>query len=172
MNDMNDLIVARIRAARSERGYTQKDLADHLNKTQATVSDLERGKVQISASELYDIALYLNKPIEYFYGEEVGDKEIQDMVAVLRKQPAEQRIATLQITSMLLKLQTMGDEVKKYPKEKEVPVEMVQEFYNLFAPFAIAINEMSKQINELKDKFDEELKLREIKKPKELKGKR
>lgn len=172
MNDLNDLIVSRIRAARSERGYTQKDLADHLNKTQATISDLERGKVQISASELYEIAIYLNKPIEYFFGEEVGDKEIQDIVAVLRRQPAKQRIASLQITSMLLRLQTMGDEVQKYPKDKEVPIETVQEFYNLFAPFAVAINEMSKKINELKDKFDEELKLREIKKPKEVKGKK
>lgn len=169
---MNDLIVARIRAARSERGLTQKDLADHLKKTQASISDLENGKVQVSASDLYDIALLLNKPIEYFYGEEVGDKEIQDMVAVLRKQEPKQRIATLQITNMLLQMQTMSDEVQNYPKEKEVPIEKVQEFYNLFAPFAVVINEMSKKINEMKDKFDEELKLREIQKPKELKSKK
>lgn len=168
---MNDLIVSRIRAARSERGLTQKDLADHLNKTQATISDLERGKVQISASELYDIALLLNKPIEYFYGEEVGDKEIQDMVAVLRKSPPTERIATLQITGMLLQMQTMADEVQKYPKEKDIPLEKAQEFYNLFAPFAITINEMSKKINELKDKFDEEFKLRGIEIPGKLKSK-
>lgn len=169
---MNDLIVSRIRAARSERGLTQKDLADHLEKTQATISDLERGKVQISASELYEIAAYLNKPIEYFFGEEIGDKEIQDLVAVLRKQAPEHRKATLQITNMLLQMQNMADEVQKYPKEKEVPLEKAQEFYNLFAPFAMAINEMSKKLTELKDKFDEELMLREIQKPKELKSKK
>jgi transcriptional regulator with XRE-family HTH domain len=169
---LNDLIVSRIRAARSERGLTQKDLADHLEKTQATISDLERGKVQISASELYEIATYLNKPIEYFYGEEIGDKEIQDMVAVLRKQPPEQRLATLQLTNMLLQMQTMTDEVQKYPKDKEMTLEKAQEFYNLFAPFAIAINEMSKKLTELKDKFDEKLKLGKIQEPKELKGKK
>lgn len=169
---MNDLIVARIRAARSERGLTQKDLADHLKKTQASISDLENGKVQVSASDLYDIALLLNKPIEYFYGEEIGDMEIQDMVAVMRKMPPENRKSSLAITNMILQMQNKADEVSKYPKDKEVPIEEVQAFYNLFAPFALAINEMSKKINEMKDKFDEELKLREIQKPKELKAKK
>lgn len=169
---MNDLIVSRIRAARSEKGLTQKDLADHLEKTQATISDLERGKVQVSASELYEIAGLLNKPIEYFYGEEVGDKEIQDLVAVLRKSPPKERMGTLQIINMILEMQRNADKVQKYPKDKEVPIEEVQEFYKLFAPFALAINDMSKQINELKDKFDEELKLRGIQEPKALKNKK
>lgn len=172
MNDLNDLIVSRIRAARSERGYTQKDLAEHLNKTQATISDLERGKVQISASELYDIALLLKKPIEYFFGEEIGDVEIQDLVAVMRRMPSENRKSSIAITNMILQMQNKADEVEKYPKDKEIPIEEVQAFYNLFAPFALAINEMSKKINETKDKFDEELKLRQIQKPKEIKGKK
>lgn len=169
---MNDLIVARIRAARSERGLTQKDLADHLKKTQASISDLEKGKVQVSASDLYDIAQLLNKPIEFFYGEEIGDVEIQDMVAVMRKMPANNRKSSIAITNMILQMQNKVEIVEKYPKDKEVPIEEVQEFYNLFAPFAIAINEMSKKINEMKDKFDEELKLRQIQKPKEIKGKK
>lgn len=169
---MNDLIVARIRAARSERGLTQKDLADHLKKTQASISDLEKGKVQVSASDLYDIAQLLNKPIEYFYGEEIGDVEIQDMVAVMRKMPPNNRKSSIAITNMILQMQNKADAVEKYPKDKEVPIEEVQEFYNLFAPFALAINEMSKKINEMKDKFDEELKLRGIQKPKELKAKK
>ena len=169
---MNNLIVNRIKAARSERGLTQKDLAEHLKKTQASISDLEKGKVQVSASDLYDIAQLLNKPIEYFYGEEIGDVEIQDIVAVMRKLPPQNRKSSLAITNMILQMQSKVEEVEKYPKDKEVPIEEVQEFYNLFAPFAIAINEMSKKINEMKDKFDEELKLRQIQKPKDLKGKK
>ncbi|WKZ39858.1 MAG: helix-turn-helix transcriptional regulator [Anaerolineales bacterium] len=167
---MNDLIVSRIRAARSEKGLTQKDLADYLGKTQATISDLERGKVQVSASELYDIASYLNKPIEYFYGEEIGDKEIQDMIAVLRKTPPEHRRATLEITNMILQMQNISDDVSKYPSSDEIPIEKIQQFYNWFVPFAAAINEMSRTVNEIREGFDKELKLRAIQKPKELKG--
>lgn len=166
---MNDIVVQRIRAARSERGLTQKDLADHLGKTQATISDLERGKVQVSASEVYQISRFLNKPIEYFFGEEVGDKEIQDVVAVLRKQPAKDRIGVLQITTMILQMQNLTDEVQKYPKGKEIPIEKVKEFYNLFVPFVTTINAMSQKFDELREMFDKELKLQELDKPKTAK---
>ena len=113
---MNDTIVSLIRAARNERGITQKELADYLGKTQATMSDLERGKVQVSASELYQIAKYLSKPIEYFYGEETGNKEIQDIIAVLRNQTAEERQAILHIANIFVKLQTLGEDAKKNPE--------------------------------------------------------
>jgi len=166
---MNDIVVQRIRAARSERGLTQKDLADHLGKTQATISDLERGKVQVSASEVYQISRFLNKPIEYFFGEEVGDKEIQDVVAVLRKQPAKDRIGVLQITTMILQMQNLTDEVQKYPKGKEIPIEKVKEFYNLFVPFVTTINAMSQKFDEMREMFDRELKLQELDKPKTAK---
>ena len=166
---MNDIVVQRIRAARSERGLTQKDLADHLGKTQATISDLERGKVQVSASEVYQISRFLNKPIEYFFGEEVGDKEIQDVVAVLRKQPAKDRIGVLQITTMILQMQNLTDEVQKYPKGKEIPIEKVKEFYNLFVPFVTTINAMSQKFDEMREMFDKELKLQELDKPKTAK---
>jgi len=51
--------------------------------TASTISELERGEVQISASDIYQIAQILNKPIEFFYGEEYGEKEIQDLITIL-----------------------------------------------------------------------------------------
>ncbi len=63
---MNDLIVKRIKEARIERRFTQQDIAKHLGRSTAAISELERGKVQVSASDLYQIAQLLNKPIEYF----------------------------------------------------------------------------------------------------------
>ena len=63
---MNEIIVKRIKAARMERGLTQQNLADQLGRTAAALSDLERGKVQVTASDLLKLARYLNKPIEYF----------------------------------------------------------------------------------------------------------
>ena len=56
---MNNIIVKRIRDVRKERGLTQQDLANILDKTAAAISDLERGKVQVNASDLYKIATLL-----------------------------------------------------------------------------------------------------------------
>jgi len=83
----NQEIVARIKEARRQRNMTQQQLAALLGKTAAAVSDMERGKVQVSASDLSILANTLNKPIEFFYGEEIGDSDIQDLVAVMRKLP-------------------------------------------------------------------------------------
>lgn len=157
--NMNNIIVELIKGARSERGLTQKDLADHLGKTQATISDLERGKVQVSASELYEISQLLNKPIEYFYGEHIGDKEIQDLIAVLRKQSPKDRANVLEINRIILKMQQLSDDVKKnYPEGKVIPMEKVKEFYELFVPFATAMKTMSQEFQEVKEKLDAELK--------------
>jgi transcriptional regulator with XRE-family HTH domain len=157
---LNDTIVSLIRAARNERGITQKQLAHRLGKTQATMSDLERGKVQVSASELYQIADYLNKPIEYFYGYETGNKEIQDIIAILRKQTAKERLAVLQIAQMMVRMQQIGEDAKINPAA--VTKENAQEFYSLFIPFANAINEMSKQMNEIRAQFEETIEVKEL----------
>jgi transcriptional regulator with XRE-family HTH domain len=56
---MNETIIKQIKAARMERGLTQQDLADQLGRTAAAISDLERGKVQVTASDLYKLSRYL-----------------------------------------------------------------------------------------------------------------
>ena len=75
MNEINEKIVKRIKTARVQRERTQKDLADYLGRTAASISDLERGKVQVTASDLYKISIYLSKPIEYFFGEVFGGEQ-------------------------------------------------------------------------------------------------
>ena len=63
---MNEQIVGRIKKARIERGYTQKDLGNHLGRSAASISELERGNVQVNAADLYDIANFFNKPMYIF----------------------------------------------------------------------------------------------------------
>lgn len=169
---MNTTIVQRIRAARAERGLTQKDLADHLKKTPAAISDLERGKVQVSASELYQIADLLNKPIEYFYGESIGDKEIEDLVALLRIQTPAERSAILQMTNVLINMQNALTKADKYPKTEKVPTETMREFYDLVVNFAPIVNGLAERVNQALDQFSKELKLRELEKPSTVKSKR
>lgn len=162
--ETNETIVERIKAARIERGLTQKDLADHFGKAPASISDLERGRVQVSAIELYEIAKLLDKPIEYFYGEDFGGKEVQDIIAVTRLQDPETKLSTIQLAKMMMKLQSIGKKAEKYKKGKDIPNELVQEFYDTFIPFSQAINLMAEKISELRNQFDEELKIRGVKK--------
>ena len=158
---MNSLIVKKIKAARLERGKTQKDIADYLGKTAASISDLERGKVQVTASELYSLAQFLNKPIEYFFGIASGEPEIQDLVAMMRKHPTGLS-STIQLTKMMLKMQELMDEAITYPQDQKVPAEMLIRFYNLILPFSKALNAKTAQVNDLRDQFDKEIKIQGI----------
>ena len=159
---MIELIVRKIKEARLEREFTQKDLANHLGKTAAAISDLERGKVQVTASDLYRISRLLNKPIEYFYGEAIGDNEIQSLISILRNEPVESRKGTIEFINQLLVMQKIGNESNSLEEDEELPVEKVIEFYKFLAPFSVGVNEMARQLNELREKFDEELKIRGI----------
>ncbi|MHA1280526.1 MAG: helix-turn-helix domain-containing protein [Candidatus Helarchaeota archaeon] len=130
MANINDLIVKRVKEARIEKGLTQKDLADHLGRTAASISDLERGKVQVTASDLHKISLFLRKPIEYFFGEDFGGEEIQDLVSILRSQPKEYRKANIEYIQKMIKLQMLGDEITSKP-EQEVSVDQMKDFLEL-----------------------------------------
>lgn len=57
-----------IRRARDERGISQADLAQALGKTNVSVSDIERGKVGVSAVNLILIAKKLGRDVNYFVG--------------------------------------------------------------------------------------------------------
>jgi len=130
MEKINDLIVKRVKDARIEKGLTQKDLADHLGRTAASISDLERGKVQVTASDLYKISVFLRKPIEYFFGENFGGEEIQDLVSILRSQPEEYRKANINYIEKMIKLQRLGDEITSKPTD-EVSIEQMKDFLDL-----------------------------------------
>jgi len=130
MENINDLIVKRVKTARIEKGLTQKDLADHLGRTAASISDLERGKVQVTASDLYKISHFLRKPIEYFFDENFGGEEIQDLVSILRSQPEEYRKANIEYIQKMIELQMLGDEIISKPKD-EVSADQMKDFLNL-----------------------------------------
>ncbi len=57
----------RIRQARVESHLNQTELADKLNKKQTSISEIERGKIEITASTLLKIAITLEKPVSYFF---------------------------------------------------------------------------------------------------------
>lgn len=65
-----------IRLAREELGISQAELSRQIFKRQASLSDMENGKMQPDAETLLMIALVLKKPLAYFipspYGEYFG----------------------------------------------------------------------------------------------------
>jgi transcriptional regulator with XRE-family HTH domain len=162
MSNINDLIVSRIKQTRIERGKTQQDLAKHLGRTSAAISDLERGKVQISASDLYRLSRYLNKPIEYFYGEEIGGPEIRDLITILRKEDSETQKQTVLFTTMMMNIQSTVDEMKNAPEDSEVQLEQIKKFFQFFIPFSVGVNQMTAQLNSVRDQLAHELELKGI----------
>ncbi len=126
-------IVKRIKAARLEAGLTQKDVAEHLGRTSAAISDLERGKVEVSAEELFKLARFFKKPVEYFYGDNFGGAATQEIVAALRSLASEDREALLsQIRNLMRmweiskRLQALSEETEPDKQELE---KLVIEYY-------------------------------------------
>ncbi|MCA9932962.1 MAG: helix-turn-helix domain-containing protein [Anaerolineales bacterium] len=67
-----------IRAARQEANLTQEVLAKLIYKRQAAVSDMENGKVEPSASTLLLLCHALNKPLGYFFPQNMWKVEINE----------------------------------------------------------------------------------------------
>lgn len=58
----------KIRQARDEMNLSQSDLGKKMEnqRSHAAISDIERGKTKLGISELKEIAIILNKPLDFF----------------------------------------------------------------------------------------------------------
>jgi transcriptional regulator with XRE-family HTH domain len=148
----NEEIVIKVRETRKMRGLTQADIAQVLDKTSSTVSDIERGKIQISATDLYKISILLNKPIEYFYGDEFND-ETQELIFLIRSQPKEYQEKIFQQVKMFLSLnafQKMVNDPNQELSEKEM-VDVIQYVFQ----YADDIEKIHIQMTEIKENLRE-----------------
>jgi transcriptional regulator with XRE-family HTH domain len=57
----------RIRDAREERGLSQMQLSERIERRQAAISDMENGRMQPDATTLVVLAQVLEKPVTYFF---------------------------------------------------------------------------------------------------------
>jgi transcriptional regulator with XRE-family HTH domain len=64
---INQFISHQLVKAREEIGYTQKKVQEDKIINQSTLSKIENGVKKISASQLFILSNYYNKPIEYFF---------------------------------------------------------------------------------------------------------
>jgi len=153
---MNDLIIKRIRDTRLERDYTQQELATFLGKTAAAISELERGKVQVSANDLHQIAKFLGKPVEYFYGEDFIGDDVQALIAIIRRMPPEIRENQVGAIAAMLQLQVANDElISMSDADEETQKEHAKEIYNHLSIYLIQITEMRDQALKVKAQLEE-----------------
>lgn len=65
--DLKKYIGLRIKLARKQKGWTQAQLADRLDKAVETISHIERGATHTSLQTLEQIAKLLGKPVIFFF---------------------------------------------------------------------------------------------------------
>jgi transcriptional regulator with XRE-family HTH domain len=75
-DEENRKIREKVKELRLLKGMTQEELAWHIGKSQKNYSDLERGRTEISASDLMYIATQLQTPIRYLLPVNVPEGEI------------------------------------------------------------------------------------------------
>lgn len=146
-------IVKRIKAARIQAGLTQKELAKNLGRTSAAISDLERGKVQVSAIDVFKLSKLLKKPIEYFFGEEFGDIDTQELIAGIRDIEPEDRFAIVPIFRNILRMQAIGRELR-VTTDQQKGMKLFQELFGIIQ----MINRQFKAMTEEGDDLEQQLK--------------
>ena len=62
-----------IRQAREENGLSQSELSKQIYRRQASVSDMENGKMQPDAETLLYLSGVLRKPVSYFFPDQYGE---------------------------------------------------------------------------------------------------
>ena len=124
MTVTNDEIIQKIKEYRKRSGKTQQELADLLGKTSASISDLERGKVQVSASELSQIADFLSVPINSFFNNVLEDEEIQNVIYTIQEQPKEARLNSFNTIKLFLEIQALSKKIIENPKKEFMPEEL------------------------------------------------
>ena len=155
---MSDQISKRIREARIERNLTQQELAEYLGRTAPSISDLERGKVQVSARDLKRIADYLGKPVEFFFGEEYLGDDTQALISLIRKMPPEIRSNQVAAISSMLLMQRTTDELMSIDDaDEEAQKEHAKAVYNALGTYLIQITEMRDKALEVKSQLEEVL---------------
>lgn len=156
---MNSIIVDLIKKARLEKGLTQKDLADHLGKTAAAISDLERGKVQVSASDLFSLSEIINKPIEYFYGVSIdGGEETSIIISFLRRMNLKEKKFLIEyLTGVDNMMEVVAEIERTNPKVEDEQKRLLGEFYDRVVPYFSTLNKMRNSTLEVKEKLENAL---------------
>lgn len=115
MKGLSEKLGARIRYFRTVTRMSQSDLANASQLTNGYLSDVERGKVNISITNLNQIAEALNVPLTVLLDcdtEENKEKILEDLQEKLRKMP-DDALLSLQRVIMMMAEQSEGEDGRK-----------------------------------------------------------
>lgn len=101
--DLKQKIGLRVKAARTQKGLTQAQLAEAIDKAFETVSNIERGKTAPSFATLADIANVLGLPMRDFFDMEGADLTDDRQRLILRLNTMVVRLDDQQL-SLLIRL--------------------------------------------------------------------
>ncbi|MCH8093413.1 MAG: helix-turn-helix domain-containing protein [Chloroflexi bacterium] len=106
----------RIRRARDDSGMTQAELAEQISRRQASVSDMENGKMDISAGTLARMANALDKPMTYFF-----PTWLSDILQPEKLSPEEsellslaQKLSTEDLRSFIIQVRALVERDKRH----------------------------------------------------------
>jgi transcriptional regulator with XRE-family HTH domain len=115
-NAANQYMREKIKQARAEAQESQEDLAKAMRKSRVSISDIERGRVEISAADLDLIAAHYEKPISYFYPPRVKIEPSElspldeELLFVFIQLPETQQLISLEYIKQQLKFFNKANE--------------------------------------------------------------
>ena len=99
---------------------SQYQLADRFHTTQSSISGLERGRVDITAAQLVDMAQILRKPVVFFFPSESDEApDEQQLLAMYRSLPPQTQQAAFAMLAAQYKLAQEAKEIEALPKEQQ-----------------------------------------------------
>ena len=123
---------------------------------------MERGKVQVTASDLYLLAKLLNKPIEYFFGQKFSGKDIEDITALIRNSDPEVIELQMPIIKSLLNLQMNVSNLQSLDGENLKNDELItvaKTTYNNLILYLLSVRQLYELGQDAKLKLEEILKI-------------
>lgn len=161
MDEYKNLIADKIKRAREERNFTQKQVANVLGlKTSNAISEIERGKVNISAADLFLLAEFFNKPLMYFFGYDFGNNEIEDMIAILEQLTQQEREELKQLAQEMGDIKVLAAEAETNPALNQ-DRKALEQVYNLLISRILIMSNKLEEANKVKDLLEVELGIKE-----------
>jgi transcriptional regulator with XRE-family HTH domain len=144
----------RIILTRECRPFAREFLVIRSDRAAASISDLECGKAEVSAADLKLIADFLERPIEYFYGEDFGGKDNEDLIALLRILEPDTRKKVPAATRAMSNMQAIVNAIQSTsPDDEAALLEMAKDFYAELQPFIEDISTLYGPACDLSDKL-------------------
>jgi len=102
---------ALVKKARNEIGLSQAELAKSIYIRQASISEIENGKREVSSSELVYLSIALNKPIIYFFPKRYAREIDQDKLSPLFQELLLQakRLSNADLKRLIAQTRALGD---------------------------------------------------------------